>query len=243
MIELLYPDWPAPDNVRAVSTTRIGGVSLSPYDTLNLASHVGDEVDAVASNRKILHESIANMPAEPAWLNQVHGTRCVAAESITGETEADAVVTRKKGTVCAIMTADCLPVLLCDQAGTVVAAAHVGWRGLAAGVIEAAVAACRCDARLMLAWLGPAIGPEAFEVGQDVYESCTVADKRASSAFRPVGQKWNCDLYALARLRLQSMGINRVYGGKWSTFSDPRRFFSYRRDGPTGRMATMIWRI
>jgi len=242
----LLPDWPAPAHVRAFTTTRAGGVSKSPYDSMNLAMHVGDDPSAVAENRRILR---LDLPAEPIWLNQVHG--CGVAER-ADEAEppcADASVAREPGTVCAVMTADCLPVLLSDRAGSVVAAAHAGWRGLAAGVLEQTVSAMSVAPGDILAWLGPAIGPEAFEVGEEVREAFVSQHRLAAIAFRPAlpgtldeaPRKWLADIYALARIRLAAIGVEAVYGGGWCTYKDAGRFFSYRRDGATGRMASLIY--
>ncbi|MDO9371556.1 MAG: peptidoglycan editing factor PgeF [Gammaproteobacteria bacterium] len=234
----IIPDWPAPSTVRAVSTTRRGGVSVAPYDALNLGDHVGDDTRAVEQNRAHLMEAL-NLPASPVWLRQVHGARAV--DAMRGPCEADAAYTGQPGVVCAVLTADCLPLLLCNAAGTRVAAVHVGWRGLAAGVIEAALAVMGPGADL-LAWLGPAIGPGAFEVGNEVRDIFIAHDTRAQSAFRPSPNgRWWADIYQLARLRLAAHGVARVYGGHGCTYSDAGRFYSYRRDGITGRMATMIW--
>lgn len=228
--EFVLPDWPAPQNVRALSTT----VSLG-----NLAGHVGDDVDVVASNRALLSQ---HLPSEPRWLNQVHGIRCVQAEDAVAGIEADAVTARSPGMVCAVLTADCLPVLFCNLAGTVVAAAHAGWRGLASGVIESTVAGMACPGAELLAWMGPAIGPTAFEVGIDVWQAFTRQDEGAASAFSPKGAgKWHCDLYALARRRLRALGVRQISGGGMCTFSDGERFYSHRRQGQTGRMASLIW--
>jgi polyphenol oxidase len=233
MRDFVLPDWPAPAKVRALATTVVAG---------NLAGHVGDDVQSVATNRAALRR---HLPDEPLWLNQVHGIRCVRAESAVAGVEADAVTTRAPGKVCAVLTADCLPVLLCDDTGSVVAAAHAGWRGLAAGVLESTVAEMAVPGQQLLAWLGPAIGPSAFEVGEDVVSAFTASDAGAVSAFRArANGKWHCDLYALARRRLRALGVSRVSGGGLCTYSDGERFYSYRRDGNashSGRMASLIW--
>jgi len=283
----IVPDWPAPANVRALMTTRAGGVSRPPHDSLNPAGHVGDDPVAVAENRRILGEAL---PAEPLWLNQVHGTRVFelalpAARPHTdrgggrsfpaggehpeghkdwgGENrpdacpfqggeitpEADASFTRLPGQVCAVLTADCLPVLFCNEAGTVVAAAHAGWRGLAGGVLEETVRAMGVEPGKLLAWLGPAIGPDSFEVGPEVREAFVMQNPMAGIAFRPAfpgtldetPRKWLADIAMMARIRLAGVGVERVYGGGACTFKDASRFFSYRRDGITGRMASLIW--
>jgi YfiH family protein len=243
MMELILPDWPAPPRVRAASTTRLGGVSPAPFDGLNLADHVGDDPAHVARNRALLRDRLA-LPAEPLWLAQVHGCEVADAGKAAPGCAADAALTRAPGQVCAVMTADCLPVLLCDRRGRAVAAAHAGWRGLAAGVIERTVAALGADSDEVLAWLGPAIGPEAFEVGGEVREAFVADDPDAAVEFRARGTgKWLADLYGLARRRLGRAGVGRVYGGGLCTYGDPARFYSFRRDGATGRMASLIWLI
>ncbi|NDL61159.1 purine nucleoside phosphorylase YfiH [Acerihabitans arboris] len=243
MSRLIVPDWPAPGNVRACSTTRLGGVSRPPYGSLNLGDHVGDRPDAVAENRRRL-AALAGLPAAPRWLQQVHGTDVV---TLTGAARtpnrADAVYTRQPGQVCAIMTADCLPVLLCDRAGREVAAAHAGWRGLCAGILEKTLAAFQADPGSVMAWLGPAIGPAAFEVGPEVKAAFVAHDPQAAEAFSPHGEKYFADICHLARLRLQAAGVGFVYGGDRCTVTDAASYFSYRRDGVTGRMATLVWLI
>ncbi len=251
----LVPDWPAPPNVRALTSLRSGGVSRSPYDSLNLADHVGDATGAVAENRARLLR-VTGVPAEPCWLAQVHGTNVVAADDWRPDVEADAVYATVPGRVCAVMTADCLPLLLCDRDGGCVAAVHVGWRGLADGVIEAALRKLPVAPDRLLAWLGPAIGPDAFEVGGEVRERFTGADpgmdpgmdpcidSGAAALFRPGRPgRWMADLYGLARLRLRAAGIAAIHGGGWCTVRDSGRFYSYRRDGATGRMASLIWSV
>ena len=225
--------------MRALATTRRGGVSCAPWHGFNLADHVGDDPPAVAANRALLRREL---PADPAWLAQVHGTRCVDAALAVPGTRADASFTRRRGVVCAVLTADCLPVLLCDDRATVVGVAHAGWRGLAAGVIEATVAAMNEPGTRLMAWLGPAIGPQAFEVGGEVRDLFVARDPRAINAFAPAGAgKWLCDLYQLARQRLDALGIGRINGGDCCTASDGERFFSHRRDGVSGRMASLVW--
>ncbi len=239
MTELIVPDWPAPPGVRALATTRLGGVSRAPWSGFNLADHVGDDSAAVQANRRHLRQSL---PGEPRWLDQVHGSLCVDAAAARPGTAADASFSRQRGVVCAVLTADCLPVLLCDQRATVVGIAHAGWRGLAAGVIEATVAAMGEPGAGLMAWLGPAIGPTAFEVGSEVRERFLATDAAAAEAFVATGQgKWLCDLYRLARQRLVAQGIRRITGADFCTVGDPRRFYSYRRDGTTGRMASLVW--
>jgi len=235
---LITPDWPAPAHIKAISTTRTGGVSAAPFAALNLGDHVGDDMAFVNANRALLRQ---HLPAEPLWLKQVHGRFVADAGCATANTEADAAVAHSKNVVCAIMTADCLPVLFCDRAGTAVGAAHAGWRGLADGVLEATVAAMRVEADEILAWFGPAIGPTAFEVGSEVRATFIQHDPQHASAFAPHGEKWLCDLYLLARQRLNRIGVTAIYGGDRCTHSEPEHFFSYRRDGQTGRMASLIW--
>lgn len=241
--EWLVPDWPVPAGVKALVTTRAGGVSAGRYASLNLGTHVGDDPQAVAENRARLRR---HLPAEPKWLEQVHGTDVAVLESGSAPVvpRADAAVTREAGEVCAVLTADCLPVLLCDRGGTVVAAAHAGWRGLAAGVLEATVAHMEAAPASLMAWLGPAIGPQVFEIGDEVREAFMNVDAAAEGAFRPGAAhgKWLADLYRLARLRLARAGVREVWGGGWCTYGDPRRFYSYRRDGATGRFASLVWR-
>jgi hypothetical protein len=236
---LITPDWPAPKNVRALQTTRLGGISSSPYDSLNLGDHVGDTPLVVARNRMLLNTLV---PSEPVWLKQVHGTVVANADLAGCLPQADACIARHRDAVCVVMTADCLPVLLCDHQGTVVGAAHAGWKGLAAGVIEATVQAMDVAPQNLMAWLGPAISQPAFEVGAEVRAVFVDADPQATAAFIP-GQngKWLADIYALAYLRLNALGITHIYGGNFCTYRERERFFSYRRDGVTGRMGTFIW--
>ena len=237
----IIPDWPAPPNVRAFMTTRTGGVSGVPYSSMNLGNHVGDDPAAVAENRRRLCTEL-NLPAEPLWLSQVHGINVAMTGCDPPGIEADGAVGFAPGNVCAVLTADCLPVLFCDRAGTRVAAAHAGWRGLAAGVLDATLAALDCSPDSVMAWLGPAIGPDTFEVGDEVRAAFVAIDPAAAACFRPAGaERWLADLYALARMRLAGKGVTSVYGGGLCTSSDPQRFFSYRRDGVTGRMAALVW--
>ncbi|WP_229007456.1 peptidoglycan editing factor PgeF [Methylophilus sp. Leaf408] len=236
--EFIIPDWPAPANVKALQTTRAGGISTGSYASLNLGDHVKDNPLHVAHNRQSLSPFL---PTEPVWLQQVHGIRVIDASTSSCLETADASFSTRKEVVCVTMTADCLPVLLCDKAGTVVAAIHAGWRSLCDGVIEAAVEVMPGEASHLMAWLGPAIGPEAFEVGGEVRQQFILHDAQAEAAFRPHGNKWLGDLYTIARQRLQSSGITRIYGGGRCTYTEPESFFSFRRDGDTGRMATFIW--
>lgn len=235
----IVPDWPAPANVRALITTRSGGVSTGPFASMNLGQRIDDDMQSVRTNRASLRDLL---PAEPKWLLQVHGARVVDADRLQQPVEADAAVARNPGSVCTVMVADCLPVLLTDRNGSVVAAAHAGWRGLAAGVLENTVRAMGTAPDELLAYLGPAIGPSAFEVGADVRDAFLAQNADAASAFvahKP--GKWLADLFALARQRLRASGVTQIYGGGLCTYSDPRRFFSHRRDKVTGRMAALIW--
>lgn len=238
MNDWLIPDWPAPDRVKACVTTRTGGVSLAPFDSLNLGDHVDDDPTAVAENRRRLTEQFA---IRPAWLQQVHGVVVVEADPAHVAT-ADASWTATPGIACTAMTADCLPVLFCNRAGTRVAAAHAGWRGLASGVLEATLDHLEVPADEILAWLGPAIGPQTFEVGPEVREAFMAQLPQAAQAFVPSHNagKFLADIYALARLRLAARGVTAVYGGGLCTVSDPR-FFSYRRSPRTGRFASLVW--
>jgi YfiH family protein len=251
--DLIFPNWPQPAIVRAFFTIRHGGVSVNTAQadlaSLNLGRSSGDLPDAIDENRRRL---VALLPRAPKWLNQVHGCRVVMAGDIidlVDAVEADAMVTDQPNIPCAIMVADCLPVLFCDDGGRHVAAAHAGWRGLAAGVLENTVAAMAVAPDNIMAWLGPAIGPSAFEVGKDVYEVFVSRDSAAAACFLPRGEghpdKFMADIYALARLSLTRAGVTRIYGGNFCTASEPSRFFSYRRAGMvglrTGRMAGVIW--
>ncbi len=238
----ILPDWPAPAGVHARVTTRAGGASVGPWQGLNLGSHVGDDPAHVALNRAWLR---SHLPSDPLWLNQTHGVDCVVAETALAGCSADASVSFSAGHVCAVLTADCLPVLFCSRDGKAVGAAHAGWRGLLAGVLENTVRQMHVPSADVLAWLGPAIGPQTFEVGSEVRAAFVAHDPAAASAFAPKGKdgdKWLADIYQLARQRLQAAGITQIYGGEFCTVSDPQRFYSYRRDGTTGRMASLIWR-
>jgi YfiH family protein len=240
-IEWLTPQWPAPSGVRAVSTFRGGGVSSMPYASLNLAAHVGDESVAVDANRRRLL-SAAALPAEPAWLSQVHSAQVADLDAAAPPGAADAAFTRQPGRVCAILAADCLPILLAAASGGVVAAVHAGWRGLAAGVIEAAVGALDTEPEQLIAWLGPAIGPEHFEVGAEVREALLRADPQGGAAFVTNARgRFMADLPQLAHRRLSALGLTRIYGSAECTHSRPDRYFSHRRDGKCGRQATLIW--
>jgi polyphenol oxidase len=252
----ITPQWPAPAGVRVVSTLRTGGVSAAPYGSLNLGDHVGDTAALVVENRRRL-VAAAGLPAEPVWLSQVHGTGVLDLDARPaggagvkagahcapgGMGPADAAFTRRRGRVCAILTADCLPVVLAAESGDLVAAAHAGWRGLAGGVIEATVRALRVRPESLLAWLGPAIGRGHFEVGAEVRDAILAGDSGAASAFVPNARgRFMADLSLLVRRRLEALGVSRLHGGDECTFADEERFFSHRRDGVTGRQATLIW--
>lgn len=244
MSSWIEADWPAPANVRALTTTRQGGVSLPPYDGFNLAGHVGDEAQHVAANRQRLVECL-RLPNEPAWLSQVHGDGTVEAGAAVAGCEADAVYSDRPGEVCAVLTADCLPVLFCNRRGTEVAAAHAGWRGLAGGILESALGKMKSNPEDILAWLGPAIGPGAFEVGEEVRQAFLgqpCHQPQGAQAFKPGrAGHWSADLYQLAGQRLAAQGITGIYGGGRCTFMENALFYSYRRDGQTGRMASLIW--
>lgn len=238
---LIIPDWPAPDNIRAFSTTRQGGFSQSPFDSFNLGDHVGDDIAIVTQNRQQLSQ-LAQTPEAPRWLKQVHGAHVISSRDWQCDIEADAIFSKHKDHICTIMTADCLPILLCNQQGDTVAAIHAGWRSLAAGIIEKTLHHFNGESDTILAWLGPAIGPSQFEVGQDVYDIFCQHSPHASNAFTATDNShYLADIYQLARQRLNEQSVHAIYGGDFCTVNDTQRFFSYRRDGQTGRMATLIW--
>ncbi|MEW5838745.1 MAG: peptidoglycan editing factor PgeF [Pseudomonadota bacterium] len=245
-MSFMVPDWPLPPGVQAVQTTRSGGVSLAPYASLNLALHVGDDPAHVQANRRLLRQHLA-LPGEPLWLEQVHGTevyRVQDANPPTHAPRADAAYTTQSGVVLAIMTADCLPLLFAAQDGSEIAAAHAGWRGLAAGVLENTLHQFQAPPGEICVWLGPAISQTAFEVGDEVRAAFVQHDGETEAAFIPGSRSghWQADLYALARLRLRAVGVTQVYGGNLCCYQDSARFYSYRRETPTGRMASLIWR-
>ncbi len=240
---VIHRTWPAPDNVHAVFTTRADGFSAAPFDGLNPGLGAGDDPRRVHRNRELLRRALA-LPEEPRWLVQVHGMTVAEAGAVSRDrTRADAAWSGRHDRVCAVLVADCLPVLFSDDRGERVAAAHAGWRGLAGGVLGATVAALGRPGHRLIACLGPAIGPAAFEVGDEVRDAFLYDDRGARVCFRvsPCG-RWLADLPGLARRRLQRLGIERIHGGDWCTYSEPERFFSYRRDGTTGRMAALVWR-
>lgn len=237
----ITPDWSAPARVRVLTTLRTGGCSSGPYASLNLATHVGDDPRCVVENRRRLREA-AGLPGEPLWLEQVHGTAVAVHQGRTGVPRADAAVAFEAGRVCAVMTADCLPVTLVDRDCTRIGVAHAGWRGLAGGVLEATVAALGVPGYTLRAWLGPAIGPEAFEVGSEVRAAFVESDPGADECFAPNPRgRFQADLYGLARRALSRAGVHEVTGGTECTASDSRRWYSHRRDGTTGRLATLVW--
>jgi polyphenol oxidase len=241
-LDWITPNWPAPAGVRALSTLRTGGVSVGHYASLNLATHVGDESDAVIRNRESLKAS-ANLPAEPIWLEQVHGNVvCHVTGPVASTPTADACVTRVKQQICTILTADCLPVIFCDLDGTAVGAAHAGWRGLAGGVLSETLREMGCSPERVIAWMGPAIEQSAFEVGDEVREQFIGRAPQHADAFAKNERgRWQADIYALARRELEALNVAGVYGGEFNVYADAERFYSYRRDKQTGRMATMVW--
>jgi YfiH family protein len=232
----IIPDWPAPANVRAFITTRAGGYSKGAFSSLNLGPHCGDDPLTVRRNRD---ELVSQLPVEPPWLKQVHGKRVISYSRATAEeTEADGLVSSSPGQVCAVLTADCLPVLFCNRSGSRVAAAHAGWRGLAQGVLQSTIREMNEAPEEIIAWLGPAIGPKNYEVGDEVRNAFPGEHERY---FTNTGDRWLLDLYGVARHLLSQLGITGIHGGRYCTFSDSERFFSYRRDGICGRMASVIW--
>ena len=239
VIEHLVPDWPAPPRVRAAVTTRRGGSSAPPYDSLDLALHVGDDAAAVADNRRRLVCALG-LPAAPRWLSQVHGTQCVDAAEVADGSEADAACAFRAGVVCAVLTADCLPILLCDRAGSRVAAVHAGWRGLRDGVVGAALRRLDCPASDLLAWIGPGIGADAYVVGPEPRRDFLALDPGNSGCFEQRADGWHADLAGLAARQLAGAGVAWVGASKLCTFHDAR-FYSYRRDGVTGRFASLVW--
>jgi YfiH family protein len=235
-LSVIRPDWPAPANVHAFTTTRNGGYSLGPWKSLNLGMSCGDDILTVMKNRERLNHLL---PTAPQWLRQEHGIRVVAHPgTINAELKADAIMSFKEGRVCAVLTADCLPVFFCDVHGKEVAVAHAGWRGLAAGILQNVVASMNAKPDELIAWLGPAIGPSAYEVGDDMK---TALSGDLSPCFYPHGDRWLFNLYDASRIALNQCGLSSIHGGDFCTFSNPDQFFSYRRDPKTGRMASLIW--
>lgn len=241
MLDFIIPNWQAPAQVKAYTTTRAGGHSQAPYDSFNLADHVGDDPEAVVANRALLRRTL-QLPSEPLWLNQVHGTQVIEADMRNVGKEADASYAKTTGQVCVVLTADCLPLLLCNRQGDQVAAVHAGWRSLAAGIIDRVLQQFSTPVTELLAWLGPAISVNKFEVGEEVYEQFVQIDPQAATAFQTVDKnRWLADLYTLARQQLQARGVTQIEGGDFCTVTEKKRFYSYRRDQQTGRMATLIW--
>jgi YfiH family protein len=243
-VQILTPEWPAPSGVRAAFTLRGGGVSAAPFDSLNVGAHVGDVAAAVTENRRRIRTQL-RLAEEPAWMEQVHGIEVLDLDvhRRAAGIAADAAIARRAGPVCAVQVADCLPVLLAVRDGSAVAAAHAGWRGLAAGVLEATVRNLAVEPRRLIAWLGPGIGQSHFEVGDEVRKAFLASDAGAASEFAPNARgRWQCDLAGLVRRRLTALGVAADFGGTWCTYADAARFFSYRRDGRCGRMAALIWR-
>ncbi len=239
MSHYILPDWPVPPQIKAVSTTRLGGESKGAYLSNNLATHVGDNETHVMNNRNRLNQKL-KLPSEPLWLNQTHST--VVVDAASRQTNGDACYSHQPGEVCVVMTADCLPILLADKQGRQVAAIHAGWRGLLNGIIEQTVQRFSGDSGDIIAWLGPAIGPGAFEVGADVRDLFIEDNLDNLQAFRQcTSDKWLANIYQLARIRLEALSINSIFGGDFCTFSDESRFYSYRRDKVCGRMASLIW--
>ncbi|OGI67110.1 MAG: hypothetical protein A2W18_03095 [Candidatus Muproteobacteria bacterium RBG_16_60_9] len=237
----LHPDWPAPSSVRAVTTVRHGGQSQGKYASFNLGAHVGDDPAHVAENRARLRAAAA-LPADPVWLTQVHGIDVVDVATVKSDIQADGAYANLPGRVCAVLTADCLPIFLCNRQGSEVALLHGGWRGLASGIVEAGLRVFRSSADELIAWFGPAIGARAYEVGDDVRDVFVQHDAQAASAFTASKPgKWQMDIYGLARQRLVAQGVGAIYGGEYCTATQADLFFSYRRNGVTGRMASLIW--
>lgn len=242
-LEFIYPDWPAPAHVKAVTTTRHGGFSVGPYATFNLSNLVGDEPGSVRHNRALLRDALS-LPSDPLWLTQVHGSRVIDAFDAGPGEEADGCVTGTPGVVCAVLTADCLPILLCDRRSTRIGVLHAGWRGLAAGIVEEGLRRIQVPSANLLAWLGPAIGPSAYEVGDDVRRAFLAQDKDMAESFTAVPNRpghWLADLYDIARRRLRAQGVHAVHGGLRCTLRERNLFYSHRRDGTCGRMASLIW--
>jgi len=238
---LIIPDWPAPGNIQALSTTRKGGYSLPPYEGLNLGLHVKDQAETVAKNREYLIE-IAKLPSSPYWLDQNHSAHVIPSTKWQKNIQADAIFSSTPHHICTIMTADCLPILLCNHQGTMVAAIHAGWRGLAAGIIEQTVIQFSCLPSDIMAWFGPAIGSKQFEVGSEVYDAFCQRSPSAKHAFEQTDSThYLADIYLLASQHLNKLGIHNIFGGHFCTVTEQQRFFSYRREGITGRMASMIW--
>lgn len=241
MQNYLIPNWDAPKNICAYTTLRTGGVSQPPYDSFNLSTNVGDDLKAVTANRTKLKQDL-QLPNEPYWLNQIHSDKVVAAKTQSDYSPADASYTTQANIVCAVLTADCLPILLCSKQGNLVAAIHAGWKGILNGIIEATIKTLPILPADLIVWFGPAIGPQAFEVGNDVREQFISADAKAQAAFAAItANKWLGNIYLLGKQRLNNCGITSIYGGEFCTYSDPKNFFSFRRSAKTGRMASLLF--
>ncbi|MEN9449925.1 MAG: uncharacterized protein RJA83_539 [Pseudomonadota bacterium] len=241
MLDLIAAEWPAPHWIKAYTTTRVGGFSHAPYNSLNIAAHVGDNLDSVSKNRQLLQKDL-HLKKPIIWLEQVHGNIAISADDPISSLRADAIYSKAAQTVCTVQTADCLPLLVCCSSSYCVAAIHAGWKGLSNGIIETTIDALALPPSDILVWLGPAIGPQAFIVGEEVFQSFMDKDPAAETAFQHIENKqWRANLYKLAQQRLNKLGITSIYGGNYCTFSDELRFFSYRRDHITGRMLSLIW--
>lgn len=243
----ILPTWPAPNAIKAAVSTRRGGLSVAAWRSMNLAYHVGDHAQSVEKNWQLLG-SLLKLPGAPQLLEQVHGVDVVRAQDDGMIRRADACYSDQQGVVCTVMTADCLPILICDRAGAEVAAVHAGWRGLANGVVASAVEQFKSRPDQLLAWLGPAISQPHFEVGEDVYRALLAnapgwgSPEKVDACFiRTQSDRWHADIFALARLALSASGVTAIFGGEHCTFANPESFYSYRRDGQTGRMASLIW--
>ena len=241
----LLPNWPIPANVHAYVTTRLGGYSSGAYASFNLGAYVQDEENNIRANRQYLKKNL-QLPNEPYWLKQIHSTTVVALDTATTNAtavEADGSWASLPGKICVVTTADCLPVLLCDQKGTCVSALHAGWRGLAHGILEEGIKALPAEPKELIAWLGPAISSNFYEVGEEVRQAFLKVDAKAALAFRPSerADHWYMDMYLLARQRLQAAGVPAIFGGEYCTYREADKFYSYRRDNVTGRMASLIW--
>ncbi|MBT4836502.1 MAG: peptidoglycan editing factor PgeF [Methylococcales bacterium] len=238
----LSPDWPAPENIRAICTTRSGGCSLFPYHSMNLGDHVDDDLQHVNANRQHLKRILA-LPRDPRWLTQIHGNEIIDADKDTKSMAADGIITSRNNMVCTVLTADCVPVLLCDQNGHQVCAVHAGWKGLAGCIIAQAIAKFDCKSSKLMAWIGPAISQVNYQVNQAMVSSFVEQSISYQQAFKYVdNDQYLADLVLLAKLQMQALGLNQIYGGQWCTFADDSKFFSYRRQNITGRMATLIWK-
>lgn len=240
----ILPNWPTPKNVKALTTTRENGVSAAPYDSFNLAVHVGDDPKNVRTNREKLINTL-NLTSEPVWLNQTHSKKVIELnENCLKDADGSYVnVKNIPSPICAVLTADCLPILICNKQGTEIAALHAGWRGLFNGIIESGLSKFKSSPDDLFVWFGPAIGPNVFEVGEEVREQFVTLDRTLAPAFKPKKEKYLMNIYLIAKKKLNALGVNNIYGGDLCTYSDEKRFFSYRRNNPTGRMASLIWVI